>query len=266
MQRIILVFAFCLYLDGTAVANDTLRLATTTSTENSGLLSRLNPPFEQQNDVDIHVIAVGTGQSLQLGEAGDVDLVFVHAPEAERKFVDSGYGIERTAVMHNDFVLLGPENDPAQASTATTLREVLLRIYRSQSSFISRGDDSGNHKKEQVLWEHAGVEPRGTWYQSVGQGMGAVLQIAHEKQAYTLSDRGTYLAYLNKINLEVIYENDKLLDNPYHIILVNPEKHPHVKTDLARKYVDFVTGEEGQRIIREFRINNQQLFYPDVIK
>lgn len=269
MMSVLRFYVFLLGLlflqQGTAVENY-LRLATTTSTENSGLLDLLNPPFESQYNAEVHVIAVGTGKALRLAEAGDVDLVFVHAPAAERKLVEKGFGIERKPVMHNDFILLGPPDDPAGLKNADNLQVAMAKLTGNTAGFISRGDDSGTHKKERILWERAGIEPSGEWYRSVGQGMGQVLQIAHEKQAYTLSDRGTYLAYRDKINLEVVFENDPLLDNPYHIILVNPEKHPHTRIELARKYQAYVTGDEGQRIIREFRIKGEQLFYPDVIR
>ena len=267
MKKIfILICLLIAFYVNSAMSADKLKLATTTSTENSGLLSLLNPPFEQQNNVKVLVIAVGTGAALRLAENGDVDLVFVHAPEAEKKFVTDGFGIERTPVMHNDFVILGPPDDPADLRKTTSIDDVFSQIKDAGANFVSRGDDSGTHKKELQLWKLAEIEPKGKWYFKVGQGMGITLIIAYEKGVYTLSDRGTYLAYQNKINLEIVYENDDALDNPYHIILVNPEKHPYAKFELARKYVDFITGTEGQKIIREFRINGQPLYYPDVIK
>ena len=266
MRKILCSIVCYLCLVNTAVAEEILRMATTTSTENSGLLSVLNPPFEQKSGVKVHVIAVGTGQALKHAENGDVDLVFVHDPGAEEEFVKNGYGIERQPVMHNDFILLGPADDPAKVNDAESVSEAMKHINESRITFISRGDNSGTHQKELKLWHMAGLEPKGEWYLSVGQGMGPVLIMANEMQAYTLSDRGTYLAYTDKINLQIAFENDRELYNPYHVILVNPEKHPRIKIDLARAYSDYVTGEEGQRIIREFRVNGQQLFYPDVIK
>ena len=190
---------------GGAQAQERLRLATTTSTDNSGLLAKLHPLFEQQAGVKIDVIAVGTGKALKLGENGDVDVVMVHAPAAELKFVNSGFGIERKAVMHNDFILVGPATDPAGLRQASNINEAMQTLANSTAGFISRGDDSGTHKKEKLLWKSAGLEPAGDWYLSVGQGMGAVLQIAHDKLAYTLSDRGTYLAYRNKLDLQIVY-------------------------------------------------------------
>ena len=240
-------------------------MATTTSTENSGLLSLLHPPFEEQYDVIVDVIAVGTGKALRLAENGDVDLVMVHAPAAEQEFVESGYGVERLPVMHNDFVLVGPAADPAAVAAANSLADAMTRIAQSATGFISRGDDSGTHKKEMALWQAARIRPEGEWYLSVGQGMGAVLKITDDKQAYTLADRGTYLAFKDKIDMEIVHHGAAELRNPYHIILINPEIHPHVQTTLAQKYVDFIRGQEGQHIIREFRISGEQLFIPDVI-
>ena len=240
-------------------------MATTTSTENSGLLSLLHPPFEEQYDVIVDVIAVGTGKALRLAENGDVDLVMVHAPAAEQEFVESGYGVERLPVMHNDFVLVGPAADPAAVAAANSLADAMTRIAQSATGFISRGDDSGTHKKETALWQAARIRPEGEWYLSVGQGMGAVLKITDDKQAYTLADRGTYLAFKDKIDMEIVHHGAAELRNPYHIILINPEIHPHVQTTLAQKYVDFIRGQEGQHIIREFRISGEQLFIPDVI-
>ena len=257
---------YSILFSATLQAEETLRLATTTSTDNTGLLSALHPPFEKQNGVKIHVISVGTGKALRLGQDGDVDVVLVHAPEAELEFVNAGYGIERQPVMHNDFILLGPDTDPANVRTASSLAEAMQRIAQSGHAFVSRGDDSGTHIKERELWQMANTEPAGDWYLAVGQGMGQVLQIANDKLAYTLSDRGTWLAGADKLELAIVYEHAAGLDNPYHVIIVNPERHPHVKLELARKYVTYLTGEEGQKIIREFGVNGQPLFFPDVIK
>lgn len=243
-----------------------LRLSTTTSTENSGLLAVLHPAFETKYDVKVDVIAVGTGKALKIGSNGDVDVVFVHAPAAELKYVESGDFIDRKAVMHNDFVIVGPDSDQADLSAATSAADALQRIATSQSEFISRGDDSGTHKKEKSLWKVAGIEPEGQWYIAAGQGMGAVLKIADEKQAYALTDRGTQIAYADKMSLKERYEGDEVLFNPYHVMAVNPAKHTHVNYDLTSKYIEFVTSEEGQEIIASFRKANQQLFYPDAVK
>jgi len=256
---------FALSVNNTSAADEYLRLATTTSTENTGLLSVLHKPFEQQIGAKVHVIAVGTGKSLRLGQDGDVDVVLVHAPAAELKFVEAGYGVEREPVMHNDFVLLGPPDDPAKVKEATSLADAMMRIQKSGHDFISRGDDSGTHKKELELWDIAGISPEGENYLAVGQGMGQVLQIANDKLAYTLSDRGTYLAAMDNLDLKIVYEQAAELANPYHVILVNPDRHPHVKIDLARAYSAFIRGPEGQRIIREYKANGHQLFFPDVL-
>ncbi len=250
---------------GQVNAEQVLRMSTTTSTENSGLLAVLNPVFERQNNVRLDVIAVGTGKALRLGANGDVDVVFVHAPKAEMKLVNEGFFIDRTAVMHNDFVLLGTTIDPAHINGVATAVDALKSIYSAQAEFISRGDDSGTHKKEKALWRQAGIKPAGKWYIAAGQGMGAVLQMADEKQAYTLSDRGTFIAYQDKIDLQVLFEGDKTLFNPYHIMAVNPRKYPYVQYNLAKKYIDFVVSEQGQKIIGDYKRAGQQLFYPDAI-
>jgi len=243
-----------------------LRMSTTTSTENSGLLTVLNPPFEQQYNIRLDVISVGTGKALRLGANGDVDIVFVHAPKAEMAYVKQGFFIDRKAVMHNDFVLLGPQSDPAHIKQAKTTAEALQLIATGQANFISRGDDSGTDKKEQALWQSLEFNPKGqAWYQAVGQGMGAVLQIANEQQAYTLSDRGTFIAYQNKLDLVVLFEGEKTLFNPYHIMAVNPEKYPTTQYLSAKRYIDYVTSDQGQRIINHYQKSGQQLFYPDAI-
>jgi tungstate transport system substrate-binding protein len=247
-------------------AVDVLRLSTTTSTENSGLLAVLHATFEAANDIRVDVIAVGTGKALKIGGNGDVDVVFVHAPEAELNYIKQGDFIDRAAVMHNDFVIVGPENDPAAVGSAKTIVEALIKIAQNQSAFISRGDDSGTHKKEKQLWKQAGIEPNGKWYVSVGQGMGAVLRIADDKQAYALTDRGTQIAYSDKMALKVKFEGDSALFNPYHVMAVSPIKHKHVHYDLAKKYIDFVVGEQGQKIIADYKKAGQQLFYPDAIR
>ena len=260
-----LLILHALLLTGTVTATERLRLATTTSTDNSGLLNVLHPLFEDKYNVNIDVIAVGTGKALRLGQNGDVDVLMVHAPEAEKAFIDSGFGSERLPVMHNDFVIIGPASDPAGVKTATNIADAMKNISAGSASFISRGDDSGTHKKELSLWQIAGLEPGGDRYLSVGQGMGAVIKITDDKQAYTLADRGTYLAFTGKISLEILYSGDEALFNPYHVILLNDERHPHVKSDLARAYADFIRGAEGQKIIAGFKIGDQQLFYPDAI-
>jgi tungstate transport system substrate-binding protein len=262
ITRILLLF-LSLTLTVTAHAQQRLKLSTTTSTDNSGLLAVLHPVFEKMYDVKVDVIAVGTGKALKIGANGDVDVVFVHAPAAELKYVDSGDFIDRQAVMHNDFVIVGPKADPAQLSAADSATQALSRIASNKAEFISRGDDSGTHKKEKALWQQAGIVPKGDWYIQAGQGMGAVLKIADEKQAYALTDRGTQIAYADKMNLAVVFAGDQALFNPYHVMAVNPQKHKFVNYELAKQYIDFVTGKQGQQIIAGFKKSGQQLFYPD---
>ena len=244
--------------------NRRLRMATTTSTDNTGLMNVLNPVFEEKYDINVDVIAVGTGKALRLARNGDVDLVLVHAPIAEQLLVQQGYGIDRHPVMHNDFVLLGSRLDPARVKLENSVTDAFKKISQKKTTFISRGDDSGTHKKELHIWNTAQVTPKGKWYLSVGQGMGAVLRLTNEKQAYTLSDRGTYIAYRDNITLSIAYEGDKLLHNPYHIILVNPAMHPHINIEFAKLYKNFLISEQGQDLIRNFRINGEILFHPDV--
>ncbi len=247
-------------------AETRLRMSTTTSTEASGLLSVLLPPFEKANNVEVDVIAVGTGKALKLGENGDVDVVFVHARNAEDKFVNEGYGVDRKDVMYNDFVIIGPKDDPAKVSEAKTAVDAFKRIADAKTDFISRGDDSGTDKKEKQLWKKAGITPEGKWYIEAGQGMGPVLQMAFDKKGYALADRGTYIAYQDKIDSRIVFEGDKALFNPYGVIAVNPKKHPNVNYDLAKKFIAFVTGPEGQKIIGDYKKNGKQLFFPDAKK
>lgn len=241
-----------------------LRIASTTSTDNTGLFGALNPPFETMFNCRVDVIAQGTGKALKTGEMGDCDVVFVHSRPAEDKFVKEDYGVNRRDVMYNDFIIVGPKADPAGIRGLKDAADVLNRIANQEASFISRGDDSGTHKKEKAIWKKAGVSPMGGWYMESGQGMGAVLQIAHEKNGYTLSDRGTYLAYKSKIDLEILAEGDPILFNPYGIIAVNPAKHPTANYVLAMAYIGWVTSPEGQKIIKGFGKDKfgQALFIP----
>jgi tungstate transport system substrate-binding protein len=249
-------------LAGCSEERPRLRLATTTSTENSGLLAALLPPFEKKHGVTVDVIAAGTGKALKLGENGDVDVVLVHAPQAEAKFVAAGFGVRRVPVMHNDFVIVGPKGDPAKLAEAKTAADAFQRLAEWKASFISRGDDSGTHKKEKTLWQAAGIEPKGGWYVSTGQAMGAVLRIADEKRAYALTDRGTFLAYAAKLELTVCLEGDPALHNPYGVIAVNPRKHPHAKHALAMQLIDFLTSDAGQKLIDEYQLEGERLFHP----
>lgn len=266
---IVFCVAMCILVLPVA-AQERLRLATTTSTENSGLLYALLPPFEKMFNLKVDVVAVGTGKAIKLGENGDADVILVHARSMEDKFVNDGYGVNRRDVMHNDFVIVGPAADPAGVKQAKTASEAFSKIAAKQSTFVSRGDQSGTHKKELGLWGNAGIKPSGTWYLESGRGMGEVLVIANEKSAYTLTDRGTYLAFQmgKKINLPVLCEGDPILFNPYGIIAVNPERHPHTDYVKAMALIGWVTGQQGQKIIKEFGKDKfgEPLFYPDAIK
>ncbi len=242
--------------------DDHLRLAITTTTENSGLMSRLNPVFEDQYNIKLDVVVVGSGQAFRLASNGDVDVILVHAPEAEEKFIENGDGINRTAVMHNEFILVGPPDDPFNIKDAHSITEALTLIKDRKAFFVSRGDDSGTHKKELQIWQAANISQFGDWYRSSGQGMGATLLITDEMLAYTLTDKGTFLSMQAKLDMQIIYAGEALLHNPYHIIAVNPAKHAHTRSKLADKYIEFITGEEAQNLIGAYQIKQQQLFYP----
>lgn len=245
-----------------------IKLATTTSTENSGLLDVLLPPFEKKYNIKVDVIAVGTGAALKLAENGDVDVVLVHSRQAEDKLVEEGYGINRRDVMHNDFIIVGPDEDPAGIKGQKDAVLSLIKIVHSPNKvfFISRGDNSGTHLKELELWKSAKIVPEGNWYLEIGQGMEAALLVANEREGYILSDRGTYLATKDKIDLVILSEGDPRLYNPYGIIAVNPASHPHVKYIEAMQLIAWFTSCEGQKIIRDFKVNGEVLFYPDAIK
>jgi tungstate transport system substrate-binding protein len=242
-------------------AEERLRMSTTTSTENSGLLSVLLPPFEKKCGCKVDVVAVGTGKALKLGEAGDVDVVFVHARTLEDRFVANGFGVNRRDVMYNDFVLVGPPDDPAGVGKTQTAPDAFRTISSKESPFLSRGDESGTHVKEKEIWASAGIAPKGAWYVEAGQGMGEVLTMAAQKRGYALADRGTYIAFRKKTDLVVLRQGDRNLWNPYGIIAVNPKKHPHVKYDLAMKLIDFVTGPEGRSLIAGFKVDGEPLFF-----
>jgi tungstate transport system substrate-binding protein len=265
-KAIVITLVVCVAAAALWADQERLRLATTTSTENSGLLNELVPPFERKTGIKVDVIAVGTGKALALGENGDVDIVLVHARPAEDAFVAAGYGVNRRDVMHNDFVILGPSGDPAGIRGMTDAAEALKRIATRQSSFISRGDDSGTHQKEKALWARAGITPSGRWYKEAGQGMGAVITMSDDMQAYTLADRGTYLSMKDKIALQVLVEGDPELFNPYGIIAVNPDRHPHVNYEAAMRFIAWITSTEGQRIIGGFKREGQLLFFPDAVR
>lgn len=269
----------------------TLTMSTTTSTQASGLLDVLLPELEKDTGIKVKVIAKGTGAAIRDGVDGNVDVIFVHAKSRENKFVTDGYGTKRYAIMHNDFVIIGPSSDPAKIKGSKDAATALKKIADMGLLFISRGDDSGTHTKEQYLWKVSGVElektektivkkgkkkqvsfnqpKNGYWYRSIGQGMGKTLTFADEKQAYTLTDRVTYIKYKHgrkvPIDLEVLCEGDGSLSNPYGVIPVSPKKHPHVKIELAEEFANWLVSQKGQNLIGNYRLLGKQLFYPDAL-
>lgn len=262
-------FTLVLVLVGCAASGveaRTLRLATTTSTEDSGLLDAILPDFEAAYDAEVEVIAVGTGQALELGENGDADVVLVHARAREDAFIEAGHGTQRYDVMVNDFVILGPADDPAGIEGMERAADAFTQIAETASLFVSRGDESGTHAREMGIWEEAGISPEGDWYISVGQGMGEVLTMAAEQQGYTLSDRATYLARRGEgLELEIMVQGEPSLLNPYGVIPVNPERHPGVNDELAMQFVEWITSVETQELIGGFGMEEygEPLFAPD---
>lgn len=264
MRRMLFLLLMALWVGMVSPAQarkERLILATTTSTQNSGLLDVLLPPFEQKHNVRVHVIAVGTGQALKLGEAGDADLVMVHARAQEDAFVAAGFGVKRHDLMYNDFVILGPAADPAGIRGLRDAPEALGKIAAAKANFVSRADQSGTHVMEKNLWQQAGVTPQGRWYVESGRGMGEVIHMATELRGYALADRGTYLAYLGKTDLDILCEGDERLFNPYGVIAVNPQRHPHVKIALAEKLIDYLLSEEARSLITSFHVDGKQLFF-----
>jgi tungstate transport system substrate-binding protein len=256
------LFALLLAFHLPACAQQVLRLSTTTSTENSGLLFYLLPAFEAESGLKVQVIAVGTGKALELAKNGDVDVTLVHARLAEDRFVMEGYGVQRRDVMYNDFIIVGPESDPAGIAGMKDVVGALKRIVDTKARFISRGDNSGTDQMEQAYWKAVGAKPTGSSYISAGLGMGQVLTMAQEMQAYTLSDRATYVAYRAKTGLTIAVEGDERMFNPYGIIAVNPAKHPDINYKGAMRLIKWMTSPAGQQRISEFRLEGQQLFFP----
>ncbi len=237
-------------------------LASTTSTEQSGLFQHIVPQFTARTGIEVRVVAVGTGQAFAIGRRGDADALLVHHRAGEEQFVAEGYGSERRDVMYNDFVLIGPRADPAGVTQADSIQDALVRIAESSSAFASRGDDSGTHRKERELWSTARIEPSGRWYRQLGSGMGPTLNTAAAMDAYVLADRGTWLSFRNRQELVIVFEGDEALLNAYGSIPVNPERFDWVKADLARKWHDWLVAPEGQTAIAEYRINGEPLFFP----
>jgi len=243
-----------------------ITVASTTSTEQSGLFGHLLPRFEQKTGIKVHVVAVGTGQALDLARRGDADVVFVHARPAEEKFLAEGHGVKRYPVMYNDFVLLGPKTDPSKIGGGKDILEAFKRLEAARAPFVSRGDKSGTHLAELDLWKAAGIDidkVKGPWYRDTGQGMGPALNTASSMNAYILADRGTWLSFKNRGDLAILVEGDERLFNQYGVMLVNPDKHPSVKKELGQMFVDWVISPEGQKAISDYKVNRAQLFFPN---
>ncbi len=246
--------------------NKVIKMATTTSTENSGLLQNILPKFEAKTGYKVQVIAVGSGKALKMGEDGDVDVVLSHSPAAEKEFIEKGFGDKRYQVMYNDFVILGPSADPAAIKNSKTAPEAFGKIAAAKAPFISRGDDSGTHKKELKLWETAKIKPEGDWYREAGDGMEKVIQMSGELSAYTLADRGTWLATMDNSPLKILHEGDKDLFNPYGIIAVSQKRYADINHDGAQALIDWMISPEGQKIIGSFKAHDTVLFTPNADK
>ena len=249
-----------------ASAEMTMRLAITTTLENSGLSNHLLRAFQESSGIRVDAIVVGTGQALTLGRRGDVDAVLVHYPDAERAFVDAGYALERRDVMYNDFIIVGPGDDPAQVRGLKDATETLRRLHEAKPPFVSRGDDSGTHKKELSLWAQARLDAAGfdgSWYRQTGSGMGATLNVSAALNGYVLVDRATWASFTNKQSLELLVEGDPRMQNQYGIMVINPQRHPHVKAGIARKFADWLTTGQGQSVIAGFRVDGAQVFVPN---
>jgi tungstate transport system substrate-binding protein len=266
-RRLIIAVTASFVFAGHAVAQDkSIVVASTTSTQDSGLFGHILPMFKAKTGIDVKVVAQGTGQALDTARRGDADVVFVHAKPAEEKFLAEGFGVKRYPVMYNDFILIGPKGDPAGIKGSKDIVAALGAIKAKGADFISRGDKSGTHQAELNLWKVAGVDiakDKGPWYKEIGQGMGAALNTASASNAYVLADRGTWLSFKNRGDLAIAVEGDKRLFNQYGVMLVNPEKHPSVKKDLGQQLIDWLVSSEGQKAIADYKINGEQLFYPN---
>ena len=266
-RRLVIVAAASLAFGSCAYAQDkSIVVASTTSTQDSGLFGHILPMFKTKTGIDVKVVAQGTGQALDTARRGDADVVFVHAKPAEEKFLSEGFGVKRYPVMYNDFILIGPKGDPAGIKGSKDIVAALGAIKAKGADFISRGDKSGTHQAELNLWKVAGIDiakDKGPWYKEIGQGMGAALNTASASNAYVLADRGTWLSFKNRGDLEIAVEGDKRLFNQYGVMLVNPEKHPHVKKELGQAFIDWLVSPEGQKAIADYKINGEQLFFPN---
>ena len=254
------------FIPAASAAEKFITVASTTSTQNSGLFDYILPLFKKKTGIEVRVVAVGTGQAIRLARNGDADILLVHHRPSEEKFVAEGFGVKRFDVMYNDFIIAGPKDDPAKVAGMTDAVAALKKIAGARAAFVSRGDDSGTHKKELGLWRAAGVDVKkasGTWYRETGSGMGATLNTASAMQGYALADRGTWLSFKNRAGLRIQVQGDKRLFNPYGVILVNPKKHPHVKAALGREFIAWLISPEGQAAIGTFKVNGQVLFKPN---
>ncbi|HLE66947.1 MAG TPA: substrate-binding domain-containing protein [Burkholderiales bacterium] len=266
MPRALLALAAAVLIAPAHAQQRFITVASTTSTEQSGLFKHLLPIFEKKTGIQARVVALGTGQALDMGRRGDADVVFVHARPLEEKFLAEGFGVRRFEVMYNDFVLIGPKSDPATVAGARDIVAAFRKIRAAQAPFVSRGDRSGTHFAELELWKAAGIDlakEKGPWYRDTGQGMGPALNSASGMNAYILADRGTWLSFRNRAELAVLVEGDRLLFNQYGIMLVNPAKHPSVKKELGQTFIDWVISPEGQKAIAEYKIGGEQLFFPN---
>ena len=271
VARLLMALALCVPAIVSAEKSETasITIASTTSTQNSGLFSWLLPQFTEATGINVQVVAVGTGQAIRIATNGDADLLLVHHEASERKFVADGLGLKRHPIMHNDFVIVGPRADPARIRGMGDTEMALRRIGESEQVFVSRGDDRGTHKKELELWSASGFDPRpasGSWYREAGSGMGATLNTTSAMGGYTLSDRASWVSFGNKGDMEILLEGDPPLNNPYAAIVVNPERHPHVRVSEAQAFVDWLTSAKGQATIAAFCVDGQQLFFPDVVQ
>ncbi len=262
-----LLLAAALFVPSAANAQSTsITVSSTTSTEQSGLFKHLLPLFEKDTGIQVKVVAVGTGQALDIGRRGDADVVFVHDPAAEDKFVSEGFGVDHRRVMYNDFVLVGPKGDPAKIAGGKDILEAMRKISEAKAPFASRGDRSGTHAAELRYWKAAGVDVeagKGQWYRETGSGMGPTLNTASGMNAYALTDRGTWLSFKNRGDLEILVQGDKRLFNQYGVMLVNPEKHSQVKKDAGTKFIDWLVSDRGQQAIADYKLNGEQLFFPN---
>jgi tungstate transport system substrate-binding protein len=269
LSGMVVSLLFIIGITSVQAQSKTIILATTTSTQDSGLLDVLLPIFEKKTSYFVKTIAVGSGQAMAMGQKGEADVLLVHSPDAEKKFISEGYGINRRLIMHNDYIIVGPSEDPAKMKGIKSSSEAFKKIASGKALFLSRGDNSGTHSKEKAIWKAAGINPEGEkWYQQTGLGMGQTLSVASEKKGYTLADRGTYLALKKNLGLDILVEGDTILLNIYHVIEVNPAKWPKVNSAGAKAFADFMVAKETQDIIKTFGVDKfgSPLFFPDAGK